>query len=102
MEENKIEFVQKIKEDGFDEIKLLEKTALEGLKSIAHRSDALRAIENLLKIKGLYSPDVIEVKQKEEAKKLSDEELLKIAQQAASGNYANITPSSNTGVAETK
>ena len=101
VEENKLEFAQKIREDGFDEIELLEKTALEGLKSTAHRSDALRAIENLLKIKGMYSPNVIDIKQKEAAQKLSEEELLKIAKQAAIGNYANLAANSDTGVEKT-
>ena len=76
------EFIEKIKSDGFDDLKFLTDTMVESLKSPAHRSDGLRARELLAKIRGEFSPEEMNLRIQKELEKVSDKELKKLAEEA--------------------
>jgi len=78
IEKHKQEFVQKVKEAGIlDEIGTFKDIVIRGLANnkLPDWSSVIKALENLSKIKDLYSPEKIEIKQKEELKGLSLDKL---------------------------
>lgn len=76
------QFIQKIKDEGFDDLRFLTDTMIESLKSPAHRSDGLRARELLAKIRGEFSPEEMNLRIKKELEKLPHEDLKKLEQEA--------------------
>lgn len=79
------QFIEKIKDEGFDDLKFLTNTMVESMKSTAHRSDGLRARELLAKIRGEFSPEEMNVRIQKELEKLSDKDLAKLAKEQVVG-----------------
>ncbi len=91
------ENIEQIKKEGFDELEALTNIAIQGKTAPIHTSDRIRAIENLLKVKGMYSPEQREVKIKDELKRLSDKELEQLGTEALSIDVSNTTTTDTRG-----
>lgn len=92
----KNQFIQKIMDENFDDIKFLTDTMVDSMESKPHRSDGLKARELLAKLKGEFSPEKRELVIKEELKKLSDKDLEKF-NKLVSNVPANTTTTDSSG-----
>jgi len=92
VEDYKQQFIKGIQDKGFDDTQFLTDTMVESLKSPAHRSDGLRARELMAKIRGEFSPEEMNLKISKELEKLSDEDLIKLATEAANKDATDTIP----------
>lgn len=90
------QFIKQIQDKGFDDNKFLTDTMIESLQAPAHRADGLRARELMAKIRGEFSPEEMEIKVKKELSQLSDNELIKLAEEAANANLITVNTGGNT------
>jgi len=109
IEKHKQKYIDKIEEAKvLDEIGTFKNIVVRGLASnkLPDWASVIRALENLSKIKDLYSPEKIEIKQKEELKGLSSEKLAQLLKERGITNTDIFTsqgsPKKNTGGGETE
>jgi len=109
IEKHKKDYVQKVKDAGIlDEIGTFKDVVIRGLMSnkIPDWASVIRALENLSKIKDLYSPEKIEIKQQEELKGLSPDKLVQLLKERGVSNTDNLisqgSQEENTGEGDIK
>ena len=100
VEKYKQEFIKTVKDRGFDDMKFLDDTMVESMKSTAHRADGLRARELKAKLKGEFTPEEITVRVKKELTKLSNKQLEELAKEIEDANNNTTISAGGTSEAE--